>query len=260
MAEIFDTHAHYDDRAFADDWRQILQEFPEHGIGRCVDVASTMESVDRVLMIAGESPRVFAALGIHPSECRDLTEEFLQSMEEKCRKKENKVVAVGEIGLDYHFPEQDPAPEVQKKWFDRQLEMAVRLRLPVIIHSRDAAKDTMDMLKAYKDTLAGGVIHCYSYSTEMAREYVSMGFYIGIGGVVTFKNARKIKEVAAAIPLESIVLETDCPYMAPVPHRGERNSSLNLPLVAQQIAAIRGITAEEVIAATEKNAERLYHL
>lgn len=258
MAQIFDTHAHYDDAAFEKDYSEIIEAFPRYGIGRCTDVASTEESVDRVLALAHRFPCVYAALGIHPSECRDLTEAFLLDMEKKC--KDPKVVAIGEIGLDYHFPEEDPAPELQKKWFKRQLDLAQELHLPVIIHSRDAAKDTMDILRGRNSSLAGGVIHCYSYSTELAREYTAMGFFLGIGGVVTFKNAKKVKDVVKNIPLTSIVLETDCPYMAPVPHRGERNSSLYLPLVAEAVAALKGISPEEVIAVTEQNAERLYHL
>ena len=258
MAQIFDTHAHYDDAAFEKDYTNIIESFPRYGIGRCTDVASTMESVDRVLFLAPTFPNVYAALGIHPSECRDLTEGFLLDMEKKCS--DPKVVAVGEIGLDYHFPEEDPAPEVQKKWFVRQLDLAAKLQLPVIIHSRDAAKDTMDILRDRNLSLAGGVIHCYSYSTEQAREYAAMGFFIGIGGVVTFKNAKKVRDVVKNIPLTSIVLETDCPYMAPVPHRGERNSSLLLPLVAQAVAELKGISPEEVVEVTEHNAERLYNL
>lgn len=258
MAQIFDTHAHYDDEAFAGDYREVIAAFPQYGIGRCTDVASTMESVDRVLSLAHEFPNVYAALGIHPSECWDLTEAFLEEMEQKTR--DPKVVAIGEIGLDYHFPEEDPDPALQKKWFVRQLVLAQKTGLPVIIHSRDAAKDTFDILQEYHSGLAGGVIHCYSYSTELAREFVKLGFYLGIGGVLTFKNARKIREVVRDIPLTSLVLETDCPYMAPVPHRGERNSSLFLPLVAQAVADCKGIDPEEVIAVTEQNAERLYHV
>jgi TatD DNase family protein len=150
--------------------------------------------------------------------------------------------------------------EVQRYWFRRQLDLAREENKPVVIHSREAAADTMNILKEKNAGDMGGVIHCYSYSPEQAREYVKMGFFIGIGGVVTFKNSRKLKEVAGDIPLENIVLETDCPYLAPVPYRGKRNSSLYLPLVAEAIAEIRGIDASEVIAVTEKNAERLYRL
>ena len=169
----------------------------------------------------------------------------------------DKVVAVGEIGLDYYWDNE--SHELQKKWFVRQLELARRHHLPIIIHSREAAADTMEIMKEYAQGLEG-VIHCYSYSREQAEEYVKMGFYIGIGGVLTFKNAKKLKEVAAAIPLERIVLETDCPYLAPEPFRGKRNQSSYIRYVAEKLAEIKGMTAEEVIAVTEANAKKMYHL
>ena len=166
----------------------------------------------------------------------------------------DKMVAVGEIGLDYYWDE--PSRDIQKKWFVRQLELAREVNKPVIIHSRDAAADTLDIMKAEKCHEIGGVIHCFSYSKEMAREYLDMGFYIGIGGVVTFNNAKKVKEVAEYVPLESIVLETDCPYLAPVPNRGKRNSSINLPYVVDEISRIKGIEPDEVINQTYNNALR----
>lgn len=169
-----------------------------------------------------------------------------------------KVVAVGEIGLDYYWDE--PAHDVQKIWFARQLDLARELKKPVIIHSRDAAKDTFDIMTENKAGEIGGVVHCYSYSAEMALDFVKMGFYIGIGGVVTFKNGKKMKEVVEALPIERILLETDCPYLAPEPNRGKRNSSLNLPYIAQKIAEIKGLSYEEVIEITTKNAERMYQL
>ena len=171
---------------------------------------------------------------------------------------EKKVVAIGEIGLDYYWKE--PDPEIQKHWFVRQLQLAREVKLPVIIHSRDAAQDTLDIMKAEKAGEIGGVIHCFSYGTEMAREYLNMGFYLGIGGVVTFNNGRKLKEVVEYMPLDRIVLETDCPYLSPVPNRGKRNSSLNLPYVAEAIGQIKGISPEEVIKITNQNARNLYRL
>ena len=171
--------------------------------------------------------------------------------------KEEKVVAVGEIGLDYYW-DNEPR-EVQKKWFIRQLELARELDLPVLIHSREAAADTMEIMKGHAKGLSG-VIHCYSYSKEMAQEYIKMGFYIGVGGVVTFKNAKKLKEVVENIPLISIVLETDCPYMAPEPNRGKRNNSAYIRYVAEKIAELKGITYEEVVEQTEKNARDMYRL
>lgn len=169
-----------------------------------------------------------------------------------------KVVAVGEIGLDYYWDE--PAHEIQKFWFERQLDLAREIKKPVIIHSRDAAKDTFDIMAAKNAGEIGGVVHCYSYSAEMAVEYVKMGFYIGIGGVVTFKNGKKMKEVVEALPMERIVLETDSPYLAPEPNRGKRNSSLNLVYIAQKIAEIKGIAYEEVVEITSRNAKCMYQL
>lgn len=254
---IFDTHAHYDDKAFDEDRERMLESLPAGGIGTVVDVASTLESISIVEEIADTHEHVYAALGIHPSECAPLTNELLQQIEERIRK-DPKVVAVGEIGLDYHWPE--PEPSLQQHWLREQLSMARRTGKPVIIHSRDAAQDTFDILKEQHIEQIGGVMHCYSYSAEMAREFVKLGMYLGIGGVVTFKNARKVCEVVREIPLEHLVLETDCPYMAPTPHRGQRNSSLYLPLVAAKIAEIKAITTEAVIRRTTENARKLYRL
>ena len=198
---------------------------------------------------------MYAAVGVHPDEVGALNEETFARMKELFAKP--KVVAVGEIGLDCYWDNE--AHDLQKKWFIRQLELARELDLPVLIHSREAAADTMEIMKQYGQGL-NGVIHCYSYSKEMAREYVDMGYYIGVGGVVTFKNARKLKETVEEIPLSSILLETDCPYLAPEPNRGKRNSSLNLIYVAEKIAEIKGVTCEEVIAQTEANARKMYRL
>lgn len=203
--------------------------------------------------LAEQYPFVYAALGLHPDEVGDLNEERFAILKEECQKE--KVVAIGEIGLDYYWDHE--SHELQKKWFLRQLELAKELELSVIIHSRDAAEDTMKMMKEHAAGLRG-VIHCFSYSKEMAEEYVKMGFYIGVGGVVTFKNGKKLKEVVEAIPLERILLETDCPYLAPEPYRGKRNSSLYLPQIAQAIADIKGVTYEEVVAQTEQNAKLLF--
>lgn len=257
----FDTHAHYDDAEFDGDRETLLASFAQAGICRAVEVSASVGSCDTAVRLAGQYPQLLAAVGVHPSECAKMTEETVEHIGQLLG--QPKVVAVGEIGLDYHWEE--PDRELQKHWFCRQLELAARMDRPVIIHSRDAAQDTMDILSGYHRGPADsrrtpGVIHCYSYSVEQALEYVRMGFYIGIGGVVTFKNARKLREVVAAVPLSSIVLETDSPYLAPVPHRGERNCSLYLPLIAGEIAAVRGISAGEVAHVTRQNAEKLYGL
>lgn len=252
---IYDTHAHYDDEAFRNDLDAVLAKFPDYGIGRVVDPASTLESIDKVIAVTEKYPFIYGALGIHPQECTDMTEADLENIREKLHLP--KMVAVGEIGLDYHW--EDPPRELQQHWFRRQIELAREEKKPVIIHSRDAAADTLSITKEMNACENGGVIHCFSYSVEVAEEFVKMGFYIGVGGVVTFKNARKLKEVVKAIPIEHIVLETDSPYMAPTPHRGERNCSLYLRYVVQAIAELKEMDPEEVIRKTEENAEELYH-
>ena len=200
-------------------------------------------------------PFLYGSVGVHPDEVGDLNEENFARMSELADRK--KIVAIGEIGLDYYWDKE--GHDLQKYWFIRQLELAGEKKLPVMIHSREAAADTMEIMKKYgKDR--NGVIHCYSYSPEMAQEYVKMGYFIGVGGVVTFKNAKKLKETVQEIPLESIVLETDCPYLAPEPFRGKRNCSLYISYVAEKIAELKGISAEEVIRQTEENAKQLYQI
>ena len=253
---IFDTHAHYDDERFDADREELLAGLPAAGIGRVVNIASSVKSIDDCLQLAHRFPHVYCALGIHPENCAELTDAIFEEIREKLS--DDKALAVGEIGLDYYWPQ--PDRELQRYWFARQLRLAREVGLPVVIHSREAAADTMRIMKENLAEKAGGVLHCYSYSAELAKEFVKMGFYIGIGGVVTFKNAKKIVEVVRTVPLEHIVLETDCPYLAPVPYRGKRNSSLYLPYVAAKIAEIKGITEEEVVSVTESNARNMYRL
>lgn len=253
---IFESHAHYEDERFNEDRKELLESFQEKGIGYVVNVASSLSTVDKTIALTKEYDFIYGTVGVHPEECAQLQESDIEHLKELCQLL--KIVAVGEIGLDYYWNE--PEPEVQKKWFKRQLELAREVKLPVIIHSRDAAKDTLDIMKEHKAEEIGGVIHCFSYPVEIAREFVKMGFYIGVGGVVTFKNGKKLKEVVEDTPLDRILLETDCPYMAPVPHRGERNSSLNLVYVAEEIARIKGISYEEVVSATRENAKRMYRI
>ncbi len=252
---IFDTHAHYDDRQFDSDREELLLSMADHGVGNIVNVSASYASCAQVVELAQKYPFLYAAVGVHPDEVGGLNEETFARMKELFQKP--KVVAVGEIGLDYYWDKE--SHDVQKKWFIRQLDLARELGLPVVIHSREAAADTMAVVKEFGKDLTG-VLHCFSYSKEMAGEYVKMGYYIGVGGVVTFKNARKLREVVAEIPLESILLETDCPYLAPEPNRGKRNFSGNLVFVARKIAEIKGISYEEVVVQTEKNARRLYRL
>ena len=253
MSMIFESHAHYDSHQFDEDRAELLNSMQENGVGTIVNVCADWDSVTEVVDMASEYPFMYAAVGLHPDEVGELNEERFEFLKSQCQK--DKVVAVGEIGLDYYWDNE--SHDVQKEWFIRQLELARELDLPVIIHSRDAAEDTLNVMKEYAKGLRG-VIHCFSGSKEMAEEYVKMGFHIGIGGVVTFKNGKKLKEVAEVIPLERILLETDCPYLAPEPYRGKRNSSLYIPHIAQAIADIKGITYEEVVAQTEQNGKLLF--
>lgn len=256
MNKIFDTHAHYDDEAFDGDREELLKSLPRNGIAGVVNVGASLASCRRTIELTEKYDFIYGAIGVHPSETEELTEESFDWLREQCRLE--KCVAVGETGLDYHWDE--PEREIQKKWFARQLALAKELKLPVIVHSRDAARDTVDLMRAERAEEIGGVIHCYSYTKETARDFLEMGFYFGIGGVLTFKNARKLKEAVEYIPLDRIVLETDCPYLAPVPDRGGRNSSLNLPYVVTAMAQIKGISEEEIRAAAWENAHKLYRI
>lgn len=251
---IFESHAHYDDEAFSLDREELLAQCKEQGIETIVNVSASLQSVKSTLALAEKYDFIYAAVGIHPDDVGELNEESFAWMKRQCR--HPKAVAVGEIGLDYYWDKE--YHDIQKKWFRRQLELAKELELPVIVHSREAASDTLEVVKEAALPEGRGVIHCFSYAPEMAKEYLDLGYYIGIGGVVTFKNAKKLKEVVKIVPLNRILLETDCPYLAPEPNRGKRNSSLNLPYVAAAIAQLKGIDTEEVVETTNKNARSLY--
>lgn len=254
MIDIFDTHAHYDDEAFDEDREQLLADLPKQGIGRVVNIGASIASCKRTLELMEKYDYIYGALGVHPCDTENLTEADMDWLKEKCS--HEKCLAVGEIGLDYYWDE--PDREIQKKWFVRQLQLAREVQLPVIIHSRDAAKETIDIMTAERAGEIGGVVHCYSYTKESARTFLDMGFYFGIGGVITFKNAKKLKEAVEYIPMDRIVLETDCPYLSPEPNRGKRNSSLNLAYVAEAIAGLKGISEEEVRRITWENGCRMY--
>ncbi len=255
-AKIFESHAHYDDDAFEEDRDVLLSSLQEKKIEYVINVGASLKSIASTVALTKQYPFVYGAAGVHPSETAQLNEENFKWLAAQCR--QPKIVAVGEIGLDYYWEE--PDAEIQKYWFARQLELAREVKKPVIIHSREAAKDTYDIMRGHRADELGGVVHCYSYSVEMALDYVNMGFYIGVGGVVTFKNGKKLKDVVEAVPLERILLETDSPYLAPEPNRGKRNSSLNIPYIAQQIAAIKNVSYEEVVARTHQNAKELFHI
>lgn len=251
---IFESHAHYDDKAFDEDRDELLSGMGRQGIGYVMNISSDLSSVCTTIALAEKYPHVFAAVGVHPSDTGELNEDSFDWLKKQCG--HEKVLAVGEIGLDYYWDNVER--DVQKKWFARQLALANEASLPVVVHSREAAKDTLDIMKAEKAVEKRGVIHCFSYTKESAREFLNMGYLIGVGGVVTFQNAKKLRECVEYLPMDSILLETDSPYLAPVPFRGKRNCSLYLPYVAGKIAEIKGISEEEVIEATEKNAMRLF--
>lgn len=253
---IFESHAHYDDEAFDADREELLGSMQKAGISRIVNVGASLRGVKDTVELMEKYPFLYGAVGIHPDEVGELNEERLEWLRSLCALE--KTVAVGEIGLDYYW---DKMPrQTQKEWFVRQLALAKEVDLPVIIHSREAAKDTFEIMKSEHAHTTGGVIHCFSNSREMARDYLDLGYYIGIGGVVTFKNARVMKEVAAYVPLDRILVETDCPYLAPTPFRGKRNSSLYLPYIIEEIARLKGISAQEVEETTYQNAMRMYRL
>ena len=219
-----------------------------------INVCAEVEGWDRTVDLMERYPYIYGAVGVHPDDVGALDEEKIQRMHQICQME--KTVAVGEIGLDYYWDKENH--EKQIYWFERQLEVAREEKLPFIIHSRDAAKDTLDTMKRLHAGDMGGVVHCFSYGKEMAREYLDMGLSLGIGGVLTFKNARKLVEVVEYAPLESLLLETDSPYLAPIPNRGKRNSSLNIPYVVEKIAEIKGVSREEVEEVTWKNSFRVF--
>ncbi|MFP3156130.1 TatD family hydrolase [Lachnospiraceae bacterium ZAX-1] len=253
---IFESHAHYDDKQFAKDRDELLSSMKENGIETIINVGTNIYSSQKTIELTKQYDLIYGAIGVHPSDISCLNEDRFEWLKGQCHLP--KVVAIGEIGLDYYWDKEVEVRECQKVWFKRQLELAREVKLPVIIHSRDAAQDTLDLMKQQDAQEIAGVIHCFSYSEEMAAEYIKMGYYIGIGGVVTFPNAKKIKEAVKKIPIERILLETDCPYLAPMPNRGKRNTSLYIPYIAEEIAQIKEITVEEVVAITNKNARALF--
>ena len=255
---IFDTHAHYDAEQYIGERDQVLAEVFAGGVGRLVDVGTTIESSELAIWLAQRWPQVYAAVGIHPEELAGADFSWLDRIGELAANE--KVVAIGEIGLDYYWNKENCGE--QKEWFCRQLELARKLDLPVIIHSRDAAQDTFDIIRQAASAGNRGVMHCYSSSVEMAREYIKLGFFLGIGGVLTYDNSRVLKDVVREIPLEWLVLETDCPYLTPNPWRKKRmrNQSNYLTEVVRAISSIKEIPEETVLQKTWENANRLFGL
>ena len=251
---IFDTHAHYDDKTFDKDREKMLEYVTANGVEKIINVGASFKGAEDSVKLAKKYPFIYAAVGIHPDEVGELDEEKMCRLRQLCD--EEKAVAVGEIGLDYHWNKEDH--ETQKKWFVRQMDLAKETKLPIIVHSRDAAKDTLDIMKAEKAENLSGVIHCYAYSKEHAKEYMNMGYYLGIGGVITFPDAKRLKEVVEYAPLDYLLLETDAPYLSPVPRRGKRNNSLHLGFVMDEISRIKGVSFDKVAEVTRENARRLF--
>lgn len=251
---IFDSHAHYDDAAFDTDRDNLLAALPHEGVAGVINAASSVPSARLSLTLAERYPHIWAAVGVHPEAVATMTDDDLVAVEEMAA--HPRAVAIGEIGLDYHWEDNAPR-EVQITRFEQQLALANRLSLPVIVHDRDAHEDTLRLLQKHRPR---GVLHCFSGSVEMMREVVALGMYIGLGGAVTFKNAKKPVAVAAAVPLDRLLLETDAPYMAPVPCRGKRCDSRMIAHTAAVIAEVRGITPDELLAVTADNANRLFSL
>lgn len=250
LQNIFDAHAHYDDRWFDEDRDSLLSAMPGRGVSYIVNAAVDIASAGTAIAYTRAYDFVYACVGIHPENLEGLQENYLDILSEMLR--DEKVVALGEIGLDYHW---DIDREKQHRVFEEQLRLAKELDVPVVIHDREAHGDTMEYLRRYRPK---GLLHCYSGSVEMLKEVMKLGMYISLGGTVTFKNARVPVEVAAAVPLDRLLLETDAPYLAPVPHRGKRNDSRNIALTAARIAEIRHMDAQELVDITTENAKRMY--
>lgn len=251
--KIFDTHAHYDDEAFDEDRDEVLKQIQEAGVIGVLNCACSRKSLTTTNDLTLKHDFIYGALGIHPSDAYDYNEEVKAEIIEKV-KSNSKILAIGEIGLDYYWDE-NPDRETQKKVFREQMELARGLRLPVVIHDRDAHKDTLDIMKEYPDVK--GIVHCFSGSVEFAKECVKLGYYIGITGVVTFKNAKKIIEVVDVIPLDRLLVETDCPYMAPVPNRGKRNKSDYIEHIIEQVAEIKKVDPIDANMKLNDNFKRL---
>ncbi len=254
---LFDTHAHYDDQKYNEDRNETIQRAYDSGVALIINVAVDVPSSVECVDIANEFDFVYSAIGFHPQNVARADDDTIAELTDIARKNK-KVVAIGEVGLDYFYPE--PPRELQKLWFAKQIELAKTLNLPLIIHDRDAHQDALSLIKSENAKQVGGVFHCYSGSVEMAREILKNDFYISFTGVVTFKNARPILEVVKSIPDDRILIETDCPYLSPEPNRGKRNESAYIAHTAQKIAEIRGTTRESIEMLTFENAKRLFKI
>ena len=248
-----DTHCHVFSEYY-DDIEEIVRKCKENNVTKIIVSGCDMKSNMEVLELVNKYDIIYGTIGFHPTELDAFKEEYFNFLIDNINN--NKIVGVGEIGLDYYYDE--PERAVQLKWFERQLQMAVEVNKPVIIHSREACADTINILKNGNADRIGGIIHCYSYTKESVKTFYDMNFYFGIGGVLTFKNARKLVEAAEVIPMERILLETDCPYLAPVPNRGKRNDSSNIRYVIEKLAEIKKMSYDEIVDITNNNARRLF--
>ena len=252
---FIDTHAHIQDDMLKDRVIEIVASAKENNVGKIVCASYDLSSSDTAVEFANKFEGVFATVGVHPENCEYYNLDVERKLIELC--KDKKVIAIGEIGLDYHYTKENK--ERQKEVFEKQILLADKLSLPVVIHTRDAIGDTLEIVRKNKDKLKkGGVFHCFHESKEVLNEIISLGFYVSYGGVITFNNANSLREIVAYTPVERILTETDCPYMAPVPHRGERNSSIFLCHVAEKIAEIKGVSVQQVEDVTYENALRIY--
>lgn len=250
---IIDSHVHLEDRRFNNDRDSLIKSLHDDGIKAVINIGSDMATSKASVELANKYENIYAVVGVHPHEVKDMNANTISELEALAANK--KVVAIGEIGLDYYY---DNSPrDIQRERFEEQILLAKKLDLPIVIHSRDAAKDTLDIVKKHADGLRGEM-HCFSYSVEMMREYLKLGFYIALGGPVTYKNAVVPKEVAKEVPLDRLLIETDCPYLTPEPFRGKRNEPKYARFVAEKIAEIKGISYEELAEATNKNVEDLF--
>lgn len=253
---MIDSHAHYDDEKFDSDREEVMQKCIDSGVTHIINAGANIESSQKSIDLSRKYPFVYVAVGVHPEEASTCNEYTLDKLTDFS--KETKVIAIGEIGLDYHYD--SPSREIQKEWFAKQIALAVKLKLPLIIHDREAHHDVLDIIRAEKGYETGGVFHCFSGSKEMAREVMNLGFKIGIGGALTFKKAHKPVEVVSFAPLDMLLVETDCPYMAPEPYRGQRNWSGLIEIVLYKIAEIKGIDYRAAEEATSNNAVKLFRL
>ena len=253
---FIDSHSHLDDERFNEDRDILIKSLKDNKVDIAINIGADLETSINSVNLANKYDNIYATIGVHPHSASEVTLETLNKFRQMSKNK--KVVAIGEIGLDYYY---DNSPrDLQRKWFKEQVELAKELNLPVVIHSRDATQETFDIIKEAQDGTLRGVLHCFSGSIQMAIEYIKLGFYISIGGPVTFKNARVVREVAESVPLDKLLIETDCPYLTPEPYRGKRNEPMFVRYVAEKIAEIKKISVEELASHTSRNTKELFEI